>query len=160
MDNNYINIQEFYDNEVLYPEFTKVLIKLGIPNTLDYLKKNIIRNNEKNLDNNLYTAISDSLNIIFSDKLHKPNDIANLEYNEELYENDLIMENKLKKISNTYKVNIIVLPMLDSNNPTIIKYITNNSNKILQLGYNRNRYYSLQLIPIDAAQIIQIDQNS
>lgn len=66
----YINIQEFYDFEILYPEFVKILDKIGIILTLNDLKKNIIRNNEKNADNNLYIAIVDSLNIIFNDKIN------------------------------------------------------------------------------------------
>lgn len=160
MNTNYINIQEFYDNEILYPEFVKILDKIDISNTLDYLKKNIIRNNEKNLDNNLYTAIADSLNIIFNKKIHKPNDIEKIINDKELDETNATIESKFKKISKNYKINIIVLPMLDSINPTIINYIADNSDKTLQLGYNGNRYYSLQLIPMEVNRIIQIYQNS
>jgi len=163
--NKYINIQEFYDNGVLYPAFVKTLDRMGVHNiTLDIIKHNIIRNNEKNIENNFNVAIIDSLNIIYPDKIHKPIDIEKIEFNEEIDENENQI-NKLKKISEKYKVKIIVIPMiLDENHSTVITYINNSNsiinNKTIILGYNGQRYYSLQNIPLNLYQIIEFDRNS
>jgi hypothetical protein len=163
--NKYINIQEFYDNEVLYPAFVKALDKMGVHNiTVDIIKQNIIRNNEKNIENNFNIAITDSLNIIYPDKIHKPNDIGKIEFDEEINENEFQIH-KIKKISDKYEANIAIIPMiLDENHSTVITYINNSNstinNKTIILGYNGQRYYSLQNIPLNLNQIIEFDKNS